>query len=265
MIQLVVSDIDGTLLQDGANAIPPAIFEQITRLRERGIRFCPASGRQYTSLRKLFAPVADQLYYLCENGAVVYGPGSPGPILSRTEMDWDLSLELCREILAHPRCEVLISGANTSYLCPKEGDIVSLIRDFVGNNVALLPRPEDMPEPFVKVSAYCRDGARGVEPELAPRWNRHFRAAVAGEKWLDFTLADKGVGLRQLCAVLGVPLERVMAFGDNYNDLPMLELAGRPYLMESAAEELREFRRMAEEVVRSREHEIGRASCRERV
>lgn len=30
-----------------------------------------------------------------------------------------------------------------------------------------------------------------------------------------------------------------MAFGDNYNDLPMLELAGRPYLMESAAEELR--------------------------
>ena len=161
MIQLVVSDIDGTLLQDGANAIPPAIFEQIARLRERGIRFCPASGRQYTSLRKLFAPVADQLYYLCENGAVVYGPGSPGPILSRTEMDWDLSLELCREILAHPRCEVLISGANTSYLCPKEGDIVSLIRDFVGNNVALLPRPEDMPEPFVKVSAYCRDGASG--------------------------------------------------------------------------------------------------------
>ena len=100
MIQLVVSDIDGTLLQDGANAIPPAIFEQIARLRGRGIRFCPASGRQYTSLRKLFAPVADQLYYLCENGAVVYGPGAPGPILSRTEMDRDLSLELCREILA---------------------------------------------------------------------------------------------------------------------------------------------------------------------
>ena len=156
MIQLVVSDIDGTLLQDGANAIPPAIFEQITRLRERGIRFCPASGRQYTSLRKLFAPVADQLYYLCENGAVVYGPGAPGPILSRTEMDWDLSLELCREILAHPRCEVLISGANTSYLCPKEGDIVSLIRDFVGNNVVLLPR--------------CPPTA-GTEPEgWSPSW-----------------------------------------------------------------------------------------------
>ena len=239
MVQLVVSDIDGTLLLDGANAVSPAVLEQIARLREKGIRFCPASGRQYSSLRKLFAPVADQLYYLCENGAVLYGPGNPGPILHRTEMDRALSLELCREILAHPRCEVLISGANTSYLCPKEGDMVALIRDFVGNNVALLPRPEDMPEPFLKVSAYCRDGAKGVEPELAPRWSGPFHAAVAGENWLDFTLADKGSGLRQLCAVLGVPLEQVMAFGDNYNDLPMLELAGRPYLMDSAAQELR--------------------------
>ena len=96
-----------------------------------------------------------------------------------------------------------------------------------------------MPEPFVKVSAYCRDGAAGVEPQLAPRWRDHFRAAVAGEKWLDFTLADKGTGLRQLCAVLGVPLEDVMAFGDNSNDVPMLELAGRPYLMEGAAEALK--------------------------
>ena len=239
MTQLILCDIDGTLLQNGAAAIDPAIFHQIARLQEKGIRFCPASGRQYTSLRKLFAPVADQLYYLCENGAVIFGPGASGPILSRTEMDRALALELCRDILAHPRCEVLISGANTSYLCPKEGDIVSLIRDFVGNNAALLPRPEDMPEPFVKVSAYCRDGAAGVEPQLVPRWRDHFRAAVAGEKWLDFTLADKGTGLRQLCAVLGVPLEDVMAFGDNYNDLPMLELAGRPYLMEGAAEALK--------------------------
>ena len=239
MIQLVVSDIDGTLLLNGAAAIDPVIFQQIARLEEKGIPFCPASGRQYSSLRKLFAPAADQLYYLCENGAAIYGPGNPGRVLSRTEMDWELSLELCHEILAHPRCEVLISGANTSYLCPKEGDIVTLIRDFVGNNVALLPRPEDMPEPFLKVSAYCRDGAKAVEPDLAPRWRKHFQAAVVGEKWLDFTLADKGVGLKRLCEAMGVPLENVLAFGDNYNDLPMLELAGHPYLMDSAAQELR--------------------------
>ena len=239
MIQLVVSDIDGTLLQDGANAIPPAIFQQIARLRERGIRFCPASGRQYTSLRKLFAPVADQLYYLCENGAVVYGPGSPGPILSRTEMDWDLSLELCREILAHPRCEVLISGVNTSYLCPKKGDVVDPIRYFVGNNLAILPTVEDMPEDIVKVSAYCPQGAVEVQPVLGPKWEDEFHHAIAGAAWLDFNLANKGTGVALLCKTLGITPAEVMAFGDNFNDAAMLDLVGTPYIMDSAAPALR--------------------------
>ena len=53
-------------------------------------------------------------------------------------------------------------------------------------------------------------------------------------------LADKGTGLRSLCQVLGVDLSEVMAFGDNDNDLPMLELAGRPYVMEKASPKLKE-------------------------
>lgn len=240
MTRLILCDIDGTLLLGGATAIQPEIFRQIARLEKKGISFCPASGRQYTSLRKLFAPVADQLYYLCENGAVIFGPGNPGALLGRVEMEREAALALCRDILAQQRCEVLISGANTSYLCPKEEDVVTLVRDFVGNNVAILSRPEEMPEPIVKVSAYCRDGAAGMEPVLAPRWRGRFQAAVAGEKWLDFTLADKGTGMKRLCHALGVAPEEVMAFGDNFNDVPMLELAGSPWLMAGAAEELRQ-------------------------
>ena len=58
-IRLICSDIDGTLLQYGRKELEGEIFEQIRELHRRGILFCPASGRQYTSLRKLFAPVAD--------------------------------------------------------------------------------------------------------------------------------------------------------------------------------------------------------------
>ena len=55
-IRLVCSDIDGTLLQYGKKELEGEIFDQIRALHQRGIWFCPASGRQYTSLRKLFAP-----------------------------------------------------------------------------------------------------------------------------------------------------------------------------------------------------------------
>ena len=66
-----------------------------------------------------------------------------------------------------------------------------------------------------------------------------FRVAVAGPSWLDFTLADKGLGIRLLCRSLGVELEAVMAFGDNYNDQAMLDLVGYPVIMDSACPELR--------------------------
>ena len=239
MIRLIACDIDGTLLHNGAAAIDNVIFEEILRLRDKGILFCPASGRQYGSLRRLFGPVANELAYLCENGAVLMGTGDPGPMLGKTVMDRETALVLCREIMELPQCEVLISGANTSYLCPKEPDIVDHIRYFVGNNLALLAEPEDMPEEIVKVSAYCPYGAASLEPLMAPRWRDRFRVAVAGPSWLDFTLADKGLGIRVLCRSLGVELEEVMAFGDNYNDLPMLEAVGRPYIMDNAAAELR--------------------------
>ena len=71
-IKLVCSDIDGTLLQYGKKTLEAEILSQIKALSARGILFCPASGRQYTSLRKLFEPVADCCVFLCENGGVLY-------------------------------------------------------------------------------------------------------------------------------------------------------------------------------------------------
>lgn len=239
MIRLIASDIDGTLLPYGEQAIPEEIFQEIRRLERKGILFCPASGRQYTSVRKLFAPVADRLPCVCENGAAVYGPGSPGPLLGKTPMDREQALALCRDIIALPGAEVLISGADTSYLCPKYGDILPLMES-KGNNIVLLSRPEDVPEDIVKLAAFCLQGTSILEAALVPQWGRVFHAAVAGAEWLDFTLADKGTGLTQLCAALGIGLDQVAAFGDNFNDAPMLSIAGRPWIMEGAAPELRE-------------------------
>ena len=110
----------------------------------------------------------------------------------------------------------------------------------MGNNTTILNSPEEMPEDFVKISAYYRPGAVKVEPELAAKWGSRFQVAVAGECWLDFTLADKATGIRALCRHLGMDPKDAMAFGDNFNDVPMLDAVGHPYLMESAAEALRQ-------------------------
>lgn len=239
MVRLIACDIDGTLLHGEQTRIPSAVLEQIGRLEDRGILFCAASGRQYGNMRGLFSPAAGRMYFLCENGSAIFGPGRPGPLLRKVPIPRERALALSREIVAIPGCEVMISGENTSYLCPKEPYILPHVRDFVGNTVALVEEPGQVPEDIIKISAFCRDGAVDRAAGLLAGWGGELNMAVAGALWLDFTPSNKGEGLAHLCRLLEIPLEQVMAFGDNYNDLPMLERVGRPYIMDNAARDLR--------------------------
>ena len=78
MIKLIASDLDGTLLLNKAQTLPDDLFPLIRELNELGIRFVAASGRQYPNMKRLFAPVASDISFICENGALAVekGPGS---------------------------------------------------------------------------------------------------------------------------------------------------------------------------------------------
>lgn len=74
-IRLVVADMDGTLL-DERSRIPDGFWPMLARLKRRGVEFVPASGRQYATLRNMFADKAaeildgGELSYIAENGNV---------------------------------------------------------------------------------------------------------------------------------------------------------------------------------------------------
>ena len=242
MLKLIASDIDGTLMPYGQKELPPALFGLIRRLRSVGILFCPTSGRQYHSMRTLFAPVADEVCFLCENGGFIFGPGEEygAPVLSKTAMPRPDALALAHAIMELPECEVLISGQNVSYVCGCGEDFVRRMEDVHGNLVARVDRVEDITEDILKVTAFCPNGLDGPAATLGPRWGGRYHMAEAGPVWLDFGLADKGSGLRGLCRALGIEPAEAAAFGDNWNDVSMLEMVGMPWLMASAAPALRE-------------------------
>ena len=244
MIKLVACDIDGTLIPYGQSELPGEIFPLLRALGEKGVLFCPASGRQYHSLRELFAPVANRAYFLCENGAAIFGPSEAedaAPILSKTAFPRTEALALCRDIIACPTADVFISGENTTYFCQCGEGVVAHTRDILGNRYAQVADPADIPEDIVKITAYCPEGVARPWAFLAPRWEKVFHMAESGPIWIDFTLADKGTGILALCGALGIDPADVAAFGDNWNDLAMLRAVGHPYLMSRADPKLKEL------------------------
>jgi len=242
MIELVACDIDGTLLHAGEKEISPEVFEQIGRLQKKGIIFCPASGRQYYSLHRLFAPIVDMLYFICNNGAILFGPDKGGDIseriLSTTALPRKQAESFCNYILSRNCFELVVSGKFTDYICPKKIDLTEHLES-IGYNVARVAKPEDIPEDILKVTAFCEDGTGPFFKELTDLWGGNYRVAVSGEKWIDVTLSDKGAGLSSICKILNIPIQNVMAIGDNYNDLQMLNIVGHAVVMENAAEEIK--------------------------
>lgn len=231
MIRLVASDIDGTLIQGDA-PLSPRLFQLVGRLKAQGIPFLAASGRQYDSLRSLFAPVGDDIYYLCQNGAVVLDRGEP---VFTSFLAMALVRPLVEEILAVPECEVLISFPTGAYVLPKQESYVTLMLEVKHSAVTVISSLDEITEPVTKIAAYCPiTGAAGMAPRFH-HWNSSLKVAIGGPLWVDFGRASKADGLLPLCRRLGISPADVMAFGDNDNDASLLELVGHPYIMASSA------------------------------
>jgi hypothetical protein len=88
-----------------------------------------------------------------------------------------------------------------------------------------------------------------MEPERTPAALEVMREALGDTAYVtrsnpEFVeilspLVDKGVALREVAARAGVPIERVTAIGDSYNDLPLLRAAGFAIAMGSSPVELK--------------------------
>lgn len=239
-IRLVASDIDGTLIVNhDQRGIDPRVFGQIKELRRRGTTFVVASGRQYSGLRKLFAPVADDIVYLCENGTLVMDGGRA---LVKDAMPRELALELCREIVAYPGLCLLADGPDVAYMMERDQWLIDSLR--VTNDEVITPiqSPDDIQGELIKVAFWARPEAMDEAfSHFEARSYGRYQVTVSGSTWIDLLPAgaNKGTGLRKTGEVLGIPPTEMVAFGDNDNDTQMLDLVGRPYLMASGRRELR--------------------------
>lgn len=240
MLKLIASDLDGTLLQNGAQSLTTQAVSLIHTLQERGIIFAAASGRQYPNLCRLFGELSGQMAFICENGAYVVYRGEE---ISAVPMERSLGIEIMKEIDGMEGCEILLSGKHTSYLQPKSEEYLHRMRDIVRNHITLVEDITKVEEPFLKISVCRLEGIEAVAEHFHRTFGQRAKATVSGFAWLDFTAkkVNKGTALMTIQKKLGILPEETMVFGDNYNDLDMFACAKESYVMKNAVPEVKAY------------------------
>lgn len=242
MVKFIACDLDGTLLLNGAQSVDESAIQYIDRLVESGVIFAPASGRQITSLKRLFEPISNKLAYIAENGALVEYRGET---IGKTPMDRKLALEIIEDVIAQPNCEVLVSGEHTAYIKPKSEEYHYRMTKIVNYHTTLVDKFTDIDEDILKIAVCDMSGIKNSKDHFINKWSDRASVLVSGELYLDFmdSAVNKGRGIEQIQKYFGLKLEECMAFGDNYNDIAMLDKVYYSYVMEKAASDVKKHGR----------------------
>ena len=165
-IKLIASDLDGTLLLNDAQECSQELYGLVEALSARGILFVPASGRQYASLRRLFAPVHDKIMYLCENGALVMKGEVP---LFQKGFERELAMEIGQAICGIPDCHLMVCCPKSSYTMASSEEFAAYMREEIGYEIGTVEHLEEIAEPILKVSVSMQPHLRaGIKQKLQP-------------------------------------------------------------------------------------------------
>ena len=234
MYRLIASDLDETLLDD-SHHVPERVRRAVSAAREQGVRFVPCTGRPFSSvsptLKELGLLGATDEYVLSFNGGVL------------TENSEGSPLTLCQ--LPRDVADQLYARGVELGLCVHAYTLGPLyVYNYLDVERAHIEGRLDIRETFertldeavgektvVKVlyMSTDMDRLRAIRRELeADGLISGLDVVYSSNRYLEFNAegVNKGAGLLDLAARLGVPRNEVMAVGDNSNDVAMLEAAG---------------------------------------
>lgn len=234
MIKYIASDLDGTLLQGDAQSLNPEIFDLILQLKEKGIHFIAASGRPYHSLRHLFEPVKDDISYVAENGSLCIHNNK---VVSRGLIERELGLRIINAAKELPHCSCLLSCESSAYTDSHDPEFLSHLRNVIKFQVREVDDLQNIQEPFLKLAMCDFSGTKKAEHFFRRRFSSEIRIVTSGNIWVDFIApnANKGSGIADIANLLGFSIKDGIAFGDQFNDVEMLQAAGTSYAMKSCA------------------------------
>lgn len=239
MIKLIATDIDGTLVADGAAELPEGMPEVIEALMDKGVIFMAASGRSLVSIEGLFGPLKEKIYYAGCNGCLT---GPYGEILFTEELDPALRNKMIEEIRQDDRMVPYLTDAHTMYDEGRLPEVTSWLRDSYHEDVTMVEDLTKVTAPCVKLSVYDKTkNPSKTFVEFQKKWKGYASVVTSGVVWLDVykTGVNKGSAVKHLQEHFGITPEETMTLGDQQNDIELLMAAEHSYAIGNALPEVK--------------------------
>lgn len=237
MVKLIATDLDGTLLGPGAELADRTIAA-LELAHAAGVHVVAATGRAWRSAQVVLEPTRVIRHAVCSNGALHYDRDDEVVVRVHT-VDRAALSQAGRAVLA------TIEGAGLGW--ELADGTFGWDDNFLTHNPVLKenrghermqPLPvDDPPAEVLKLMVSCPDhGEDELYHLLNPALPADVETTASGISFVEITGAGvhKAKGLQALCDDLGIHPDDVVAFGDNRNDLAMIQWAGTGYAMANA-------------------------------
>jgi Cof subfamily protein (haloacid dehalogenase superfamily) len=236
-IELVVSDLDGTLL-NRQQRISKETRDVIHRFLERDIEFAVATGRHIVDALEIVSDLDCKIPLITANGAMLHDrhgalirsdPINPEWVSEIIDMSATYSVH--RNIYYSDKWLV---DAPNDFLLSLHKDS-SFTYEVV--NLGALDYSDILKLYFVGERTELED----LRALLDSRFGRKINATFSLENTLEIMQGgvSKGSALACLLSSLDIPASRTLAFGDGLNDLEMLSYSGHRVVMGNAQAELK--------------------------
>lgn len=221
MIKLIASDLDGTLMKREENALSSKVEGKIKTVLNKGKVFAVISGRDYASLRKVFASVEDKIYFVCCGGSLCIKNGKP---LYSRPVSRDNVTSAVR--IAQVEGENLVlSGQSCVYVIGSD-NFKERITEMYGFDAIPITQINEVREEIYKISFFSKNNDLGFD-------TTPFGLKVFYHKngWCEYInrFAGKGEALSDMQCRLGVTKAETAALGDEESDIGMLMKAGKAF------------------------------------
>lgn len=236
MIKLMVSDLDGTLVEDGGGVLDPEYFLVILRLKEKGIYFCAASGRHASGIEHLFEPVGNEIFYIGGNGTYV---GCRGRELYHTPYRKELAKDMIENMRA-AGMEIIVDGSDCVYTDSKDERFLQWILNGYHFRVRQVEDLLALQAPVMKIAGCRMDGIAEAARPIMEKFGTRLKVTLSGNEWLDTMdpSVNKGAAVRTLQEGLQIRPEETVVFGDQMNDVEMLRQAYYSFAVANARPEV---------------------------